>query len=78
MCSLPSEGSGACVLLGGSRSSLSDGQCCLHCVFRGVSEFSMGLHSLAANGWGSVPILLVVWHETSSTGACWLFSGTRF
>ena len=27
------------------------------------------LGCLSADGWGCVPILLVVWHEMSSTGA---------
>ena len=35
----------------------------------------MILHSLSANGWGCVPVLLVVWHTVSSIGACWLLSG---
>ena len=41
-------------------------------VFWGVCELSMILGSLSANGWGCVPVLLVVSHGTSSTGACWL------
>ena len=44
-------------------------------VFWGLCELSMILGSLSANGWGCVPVLLVVWHGLSSTGACWLFSG---
>ena len=40
-------------------------------VFWGVCELSMILGNLSANGWGCVPILLVVWHGVSSTGACW-------
>ena len=44
-------------------------------VFWGVCELSMILGSLSANGWGCVPVLLVVWHRVSSTGACWLLSG---
>ena len=39
-------------------------------VFWGVCELSMILGSLSANGWGCVPVLLVVWHGVSSTGAC--------
>ena len=38
-------------------------------VFWGVCELSMILGSLSANGWGCVPVLLVVWHGVSSTGA---------
>ena len=37
-------------------------------VFWGVSEVIMILGSLCANGWGCVPVLLVVWHGVSSTG----------
>ena len=44
--------------------------------FWGVCELSMILGSLSANGWGCVPVLLVVWHEVSSTGAFWSLSGT--
>ena len=44
-------------------------------VFWGVRELSMTLGSLSANGWGCVTLLLVVWHEVSSTGACWPFGG---
>ena len=39
-------------------------------VFGGVCELSMSLGSLSANGWGCVPVLLVVWHGASSSGAC--------
>ena len=44
-------------------------------VFWGVCEPSMILGSLSANGWGCVPVLLVVWHVVASTGACWSLSG---
>ena len=44
-------------------------------VFCGVCELSMSLGSLSAYGWGCVPVLLVVWHRVSSTGACLLLSG---
>ena len=40
-------------------------------VFWGVCELSIILKSLSASGWGCVPVLLVVWHGASSTGACW-------
>ena len=43
-------------------------------VFWAVCELSMILGSLSANGWGGVPVLLVVWHGVSSTGACWSLS----
>ena len=41
----------------------------------GVSDLIMILGSLSANGWGCVPVLLVVWHRVSSTVACWSLSG---
>ena len=43
-------------------------------VFWGVCGL-MILGSLCANGWGCVPVLLVVWHRVSCTVACWLLSG---
>ena len=39
-------------------------------VFWGVCKLSTTLGSLSANGWGCVPVLLVVWSEVSSTGDC--------
>ena len=44
-------------------------------VFWGVCDLIMILGSLSANGWGCVPVLLVVWHRVSSTVACWSLSG---
>ena len=44
-------------------------------VFWGICELIMILGSLSANGWGCVPVLVVVWHSVSSSGACWLLSG---
>ena len=44
-------------------------------VFWGVYDLIMILGSLCANGWGCVPVLLVVWHRVSSTVACWFLSG---
>ena len=41
------------------------------CVIWGVCDLIMILGSLSANGWGCVPVLLVVWHRVSSTVACW-------
>ena len=40
-------------------------------VFWGVCELIMILGSPSADGWGCVPVLLVIWHCVSSTGACW-------
>ena len=39
-------------------------------VFCGVCGHIMILGSLSANGWGCVPVLLVVWHRVFSTVAC--------
>ena len=44
-------------------------------VFWGVCDLIMILGSLSVNGWGFVPVLLVVWHTVSSTVACWSLSG---
>ena len=44
-------------------------------VFWGVCDLTMILGSLSANGWGCVPVLLVVWHRVSSTVARWSLSG---
>ena len=44
-------------------------------VFWGVCDLIMILGSLSANGWGCVPVLLVVWHGVSRTVACWSLSG---
>ena len=44
-------------------------------VFCGVCGLIMILGSLSANGWGCVPVLLVVWQRVSSTVACWSLSG---
>ena len=44
-------------------------------LFWGVCDLIMTLGSLSANGWGCVPVFLVVWHRVSSTVACWWFSG---
>ena len=69
------EGTGACVLVDEAGSFLSGGQD--HVLWRvlGCCELVMILSSLSANGWGCVPVLLVVWHGVFSTGACWLFGG---
>ena len=44
-------------------------------VFCGVCDLIMILGSLSVNGWGCVPVLLVVWYGMSSTVACWSLSG---
>ena len=71
------EGTGACVLVGGTGSCLSGGQATSSGAFWGVCDLIMTLGSLSANGWGCVPVLLVVWHRVSSTGACWSLSGAE-
>ena len=43
-------------------------------VFRGACGLIMILGSLSVNGWGCVPVLLVVWHRVSITVACWSLS----
>ena len=44
-------------------------------VFWGACDLILILGSLSANGWGFVPVLLVVWPRVPSTVACWLLSG---
>ena len=43
-------------------------------VFWGVCGLIMILGSISANGWGCVPVLLVVWHRVSSTVTFWSLS----
>ena len=69
------EGTGTCVLVCGAGSCLSGGQDRNQGVFWGVCELSIILGSRSANGWGCVPVLLVVWHGASSSGACWPLGG---
>ena len=71
------EGTGACVLVDEAGSCLSGGQFCVWWVFWGVCDLIMILGNLSANGWGCVPVLLVVWHRVSSTVACWSLSGAE-
>ena len=47
-------------------------------VFWGNCDLFIILGSLSANGWGRVPVLLVVWHRLSSIVACWSLSGAGF
>ena len=69
------EGTGASVLVGGLYLVLLVGSTMSSGVFWSVCELSMILGSLSVNGWSCVPVLLVVWHGVSSTGACWPFGG---
>ena len=43
-------------------------------VWLGVCGLTAILGILSDNGWGCVPVLLVVWHTVSSTVACWSLS----
>ena len=69
------EGTSACGLVDEAGSCLSGGQDCIRCCVWGVCDLIMILGCLSANGWGCVPVLLVVWHRVSSTVACRLLSG---
>ena len=44
-------------------------------VFLDACDLILILGSLSANGWGCVPVLLVVCHRVSSTVACCSLSG---
>ena len=66
------EGTSACVLVEEPESCLSAVQVSGG-VFWSVCGLIMILGSLSANGWGCVPVLLVVWHRMSSTGAGLVF-----
>ena len=57
---------GSCLLMGRTASGA---------MFWGVCGLIMILGSLSANGWGCVPVLLVVWRRVSSNVACSLLSG---
>ena len=70
------EGTGAYVLVDEAGSCLSGGPDHVQWWwFWGVCDLIMILGSLSANGWGCVPVLLVVWYRLSSTVACWSLSG---
>ena len=72
------EGTGACVLVDEAESCLSGGHRTESSgMFWGVCDLIMVLGSLSANGWGFVPVLLVVWQRVSSTAACWSLSGAE-
>ena len=64
------EGTGAWVLVDEAASYLSGRQTTSNGVIWGVYELILILVSLSANGWGCVPLLIVVWHGVSCTGAC--------
>ena len=69
------EGTGACVLVGELYLVFLVGRTASSGVFWGVCDLIMISGSLSANGWGCVPVLLVVCHGVSSTGACWSLGG---
>ena len=71
------EGTGACGLVDEAGSCLLVDRTASSDVFCGVCDLIMILGSLCANGWGCVPVLLVIWHKVSSAVACWLLSGAR-
>ena len=56
-------GTGACPLVDGAGSCASGGQGHVRVVFWGVCGLSMTLGCLSADGWGCIPVLLVVWSE---------------
>ena len=70
------EGTGACVFCWvGLDLVFLVGRSTSGGVFWGGCDLSMILGSLSANGWGCVPVLLVVWHGASGTGVCWPLGG---
>ena len=70
------EGTSSCFLVEEDGSCLSVGKFHVFGVFWGVCGFTVNLGSLSANGWGCVPVLLVVWHRVSSTIAGWSLTET--
>ena len=69
------EGTVACVLVDEAGSCLSGGQGRVWwCVLGCLCTYYYFRHPLS-NGWGCVPVSLVVWHRVSSTVACWSLSG---
>ena len=57
---------------------LSGGLDCVWWCVLSICDLIMILGGLSANGWGCVPVLLVVCPRVSSTVACWLLSGAGF
>ena len=55
------EGTGACVLVDEAGLVFLVGRTTSGGVFGGICDLIMILGSLSANGWGCVPVLLVVW-----------------
>ena len=72
------EGNGACILVGGAGSCLSEGQCLTQWFVLGVfCEVAMALGSMSANGYCCVLVLLVFLCEASSTGVCWTLGSAK-
>ena len=44
-------------------------------MFWGIFGLRMAFGSLSTNGQCCVSVLLMFWHEASSTGACWPLGG---
>ena len=65
------EGTGACVLV---DLVFLVGKIVSGGALWGVCDLIVILGSLSANGWACFPVLLVVWHGVSCTGACWSLS----
>ena len=63
-------GSGVCAVVGGAESCALMGWTMSDGVLGVVCELSMTLGSLSVDGWGCVPVLLVVWCGASSSGVC--------
>ena len=72
------EETSACVLVDEAGSCLSVGRSTSGGEFWGVCGLIMILGSLSDNEWGCVPVLLVVCHRVSTTGACWSLRGAGF
>ena len=68
------EGTSAFVLVDEAESCLSGGHVHVWWCVLGCLGLIMILGSLSANGWGCVPVLLVVWHRVSNNVACWSLS----
>ena len=69
------EGAGVCVLVGRAGHCLSVGQGCAQCCVLGYLRTYYDFGSLSSNGWYCDPVLLVIWHDMCSPGACWPLGG---
>ena len=71
------EGTGACVRWMRLDFVFLVGRTVSGAEFGSVCELIMILGSLSANGWSCAPVLLVVCHGVSSSGASWSLSGAE-